>query len=75
MVSRLQLDLGTQALFFVMFLLIPSGRETLARKGRAGGDGTVDSFRTIGFDDWLRLFMQASMFLTPVLRMPDVKAS
>lgn len=49
MASRLQLDLG---------------RETLARKGRAGGDGTVDSFRTIGFDDWLRLFMQYSFNLT-----------
>ena len=63
MASRLQLDLGTQALFLDMLLLIPTGRETLARMGRAGGDGTVDGFRTIGFDDWLRLFMQASMFL------------
>lgn len=35
-----------------------SGRETISRKGKGEKGAGLDSFRTIKFDDWLRIFMQ-----------------
>ncbi|CAL1715852.1 unnamed protein product [Somion occarium] len=51
MASRLQLELG---------------RDTIARKSKSDGSGSgdLDSFRTVKFDDWLRLFMQYAFVLT-----------
>ncbi|KAL4243959.1 Transcription factor Tfc4/TFIIIC-102/Sfc4 [Abortiporus biennis] len=50
MASRLQLELG---------------RDTIRKaKSDVGQSRAVDSFRTISFDDWLRLFMQYAFVLT-----------
>ena len=38
------------------------GRETAVKKSKAENGQELDSFRTILFDDWLRLFMQVSRF-------------
>ena len=36
------------------------GRDSMSRKSRNenGSSPTVNTFRTVAFDDWLRLFMQ-----------------
>ncbi|EPS96052.1 hypothetical protein FOMPIDRAFT_1151328 [Fomitopsis schrenkii] len=51
MASRLQLELG---------------RDTIARKAKADGfnTGGVDTFRTVSFDEWLRLFLHYTFLLT-----------
>ncbi|KAH9921621.1 TPR-like protein [Fomitopsis serialis] len=51
MASRLQLELG---------------RDTIARKARGDGinTGGLDTFRTISFDEWLRLFLHYTFLLT-----------
>jgi hypothetical protein len=36
------------------------GRETMVKKSKADGEKGLDAFRTIVFDEWLRLFMQVS---------------
>ncbi|GBE87309.1 TPR-like protein [Sparassis crispa] len=42
-------------------LQLELGRDSITRKSRAEG---VDTFRTISFDDWLRLFMHYAFLLT-----------
>ncbi|TFY64254.1 hypothetical protein EVJ58_g2743 [Rhodofomes roseus] len=51
MASRLQLELG---------------RDTIARKSKGDGlnSGGVDAFRTVSFDEWLRLFLHYTFLLT-----------
>ncbi|PCH42829.1 TPR-like protein [Wolfiporia cocos MD-104 SS10] len=51
MASRLQLELG---------------RDTISRKAKSDGksSSTVDTFRTVTFDEWLRLFMHYAFLLT-----------
>ncbi|KAL6299826.1 TPR-like protein [Sparassis latifolia] len=42
-------------------LQLELGRDSITRKSRAEG---VDTFRTVSFDDWLRLFMHYAFLLT-----------
>lgn len=43
----------------IQFADYSSGRDTIARKAKADGfnPGGVDTFRTVTFDEWLRLFL------------------
>lgn len=38
------------------------GRDSISRRSKGEKGGILDSFRTIKFDDWLRVFMQVSAF-------------
>ncbi len=50
MASRLQLELG---------------RDTLTKKSKSDGvSQNMNSFRTISFDDWLRLMMQVRSYIS-----------
>ncbi len=64
MASRLQLELGVslEAIQRLPVLTICSpGRDALARK--AAKSENVNTFRTILFEDWLRLFMHVEFRL------------
>lgn len=39
-----------------------SGRDSISRRGKGEKGVVLDSFRTIKFDDWLRVFMQVGAF-------------
>lgn len=62
MASRLQLELGTySSINHCQYRAdVALGRDSLSRKSKVDGTSsqTLDSFRKISFDDWLRLFMQ-----------------
>lgn len=59
---RLAFSLNSVNIIFVVIVRsadCPIGRDTIARKAKADGfnTGGVDTFRTVSFDEWLRLFL------------------